>query len=166
MNKNPNLGDGDRSETTTETTVATRRHRGPIGAARAFLRHVPQVPWASWLACGACIIFGFVLVVLKFNDLNAHERDRIVAEREQKDFELEITSWNQARVVYTACLESVERSDGNREFKTWMLDAIEKLFPGSDKAAEFVTEGRQKLDELLPARSPEECVDPGPKPTR
>lgn len=140
------------------------RQPGLIGWLRRWLTHIPQVPrwqYLGYLAVLAVLVYWGGTTIKENGD---RDRARAEAASVTRDYEQQLTSWNQARIVYTACLESVTRSDGNRAWKIWLLDFIQENAPGSDFGTRLVTEGRVKLDELLPARSPSECEDPGPPP--
>lgn len=153
-------------ENETEPTTPKTRHPVArfIAKVRAFGNREVELR-IKWLAGAAAIFFlSVVITQTQFNRINASERDRQLAQFESATYINALATWNQARVTYASCLENVVRSDGNRAWKTWLLSEIEIMFPFSPEAATIVAEGREKLDEYLPQRSVEDCVDPGPPP--
>ena len=139
----------------TQTTNRKTPRRGLVRRVRDLLLHVPQVPVYQWLAGLSCVIFGFYLVVDKFREDDA-------AEREAQAFESSFDAWNASNQTYVLCVAGVTRSFGGREWNEWLLDTFE------DQGAppELIAEGRAVLDEVLPMRSLDECTDPGPPPSR
>ena len=106
-----------------------------------------------------------VFTQVQFNEFNQQERDELAEDNASANYITALATWNQARVAHTACLETVVRSDGNRAWKIWLLDFLaQDLFPESSEADRLQAEGLVKLDELLPARTVEDCEDPGPPP--
>lgn len=136
-----------------------------VQSVRRFGNEVAQIRVKWLLASGLLFLGSVVMTQLQFQDQTAQKREQVVADSKSRDYILELGGWTTNRVIYDACLVSVNQSEGNRAWKTWLLDKLEETFPESPEADSIVAEGREKLDELVPAIDPATCIDPGPVPT-
>lgn len=131
-----------------------------------YIGNQPLVMRVKWLLAGMLIFAASVVITqVQFNDSNAAKREIVEDGSKSRDYILELSNWTTAKISYDACQIGVAQSVGNRAWKTWLLDKLDSLTPPDDDVAnDFITEGRAKLDELVPAVDPATCVDPGPQP--
>lgn len=152
-----------------EKAETNGRPHGLINGVRHFLRTVPQVPWAAWLAglsvWGATLLF----LVVSLNETNATAREngfRNQAEDNARANYLNaLATYNLERLQYESCLDDIRDAEGNRAWKTRFLNNLEASFPGNEQVALLVTLSRRDIDELIIVGDIDDCIEPGAPPT-
>lgn len=156
-----------------QTPPAAEPPRGkgvhPVRRVIRTLRTIANLPLQlrlKWLLAGMGIfLVAVIMTQVQFNDLNQAKRDQLEVQSESRDYTLTLAQWSTDKVIFDACQVLYDQSVGNRAWKTWLLDKLDSLTPPDDEVAnDFITEGREKLDELVPEFPVNDCVDPGPKP--
>lgn len=145
-----------------ETVTDDPQGPGPgVGERRVLvirLRHL--------VMAGLVFLATFAVTQIQFANVNSDARDVQESGSKSRDYILELANWSTDRVIFDGCQAIVRQSEGNRAWKTWLLDKLDEIVPPDDDVGnDFITEGRAKLDELVPVAEASTCKNPGPPPT-
>lgn len=128
---------------------------------RGFVNHLTNTKTPMGLVyLGALIIgFGFRAVLVQQSALDSAQRSADLRQTQQELFNRDVQAWVKASGDYTLCLDSVSRSDLNRQQWQDIAEGLDSI--GANQFAERVRNGPVLSSK---PREPEDCVEPGPAP--
>jgi hypothetical protein len=109
---------------------------------------------------GAIVAFwGFRFILLQQSSLDSTQRASDARAAAQALYTRDLQTWAYNSAQYQLCLDSVSRSDLNRQQWADIADGLDEL--GANDFAERVRNGPVLSSQ---PREPEDCVEPGPAP--